>query len=684
MATTTEYSDLTVPESGDYRVDALIETGYGSTAAYLNGDAALSGDYTVTYSFDSAYVDTREQYYMTGVTEMSSSQTAWAEDAIEYLEEITGIDFVEVDSGADADLTIVLGNFTSDYQWALGICYDTSTVQSGRSGTSIDIEITIAFNTDYDLDDFSTGTYNYQALLHELGHAVGLKHSFEGGDTLPAKEDNNHNTVMSYTSTTPYESTYQEYDLLALDYLYGGDGLGGASGYTDDPPNDGGGDDGAGSNGALQLNGGSYTLTDHAVATVTGSSSGDHLTLDNNGWSLLVSAVESITGGSKGDWITLGGKGGTVTLSSVESVTGSTGSDAVTLGTGGTVTVTAVETVTGSKNADQVKLDGTLTVAGVETISGGAGTDFVTLGSSGASSGSRGAKAATTQTVTVVSVDILLGSSGNDVVSLGSAGTVTMAAVETLIGSTGSDFLMLGNRGNTTSLGAVEILLGGTGKDRVSMTAAGTLTMAAVETLTGSNGADSVLLGNRGNTVTIANVESIAGGTGIDSVTVSSGGVRFEGGAGADTISLASGGDKIVFSSGSDGGVGGDTVKSFATNADDVVIANSLATAVDDDGNGVLAAATRAGGTVDLSTDEAVALSTKVTSLTDDGFASFRSALGNVTGSGDCLVLANDGTSTGLYLIEENGDGTVSAGEVTLLAVFKSAKLTTSDLVLSA
>jgi serralysin len=38
-----------------------------------------------------------------------------------------------------------------------------------------------------------------ELMLHELGHALGLKHSFEDGPTLPAAYDNLRYTVMSYT-----------------------------------------------------------------------------------------------------------------------------------------------------------------------------------------------------------------------------------------------------------------------------------------------------------------------------------------------------------------------------------------------------------------------------------------------------------------------------------------------------
>lgn len=46
---------------------------------------------------------------------------------------------------------------------------------------------------------WSAGAYNYEALIHETGHALGLKHPFEGSTVLPTAQDNRLYTLMSYT-----------------------------------------------------------------------------------------------------------------------------------------------------------------------------------------------------------------------------------------------------------------------------------------------------------------------------------------------------------------------------------------------------------------------------------------------------------------------------------------------------
>ncbi len=75
------------------------------------------------------------------------------------------------------------------------------------------------------------GTYAFTTILHELGHALGLKHPFDGSPNLDAAHDNFFYTIMSYdvkenspvssVSADFYPTTPQYYDLLAMETLYG-------------------------------------------------------------------------------------------------------------------------------------------------------------------------------------------------------------------------------------------------------------------------------------------------------------------------------------------------------------------------------------------------------------------------------------------------------------------------------
>ncbi len=68
--------------------------------------------------------------------------------------------------------------------------------------------------------------YDYELLVHELGHALGLKHPFsaEGASTvtLPQSEDNSNWTAMTYDEVqSAFSGSFRSFDLMALVEIYG-------------------------------------------------------------------------------------------------------------------------------------------------------------------------------------------------------------------------------------------------------------------------------------------------------------------------------------------------------------------------------------------------------------------------------------------------------------------------------
>ncbi|MBR1142394.1 M10 family metallopeptidase [Bradyrhizobium sp. AUGA SZCCT0431] len=95
----------------------------------------------------------------------------------------------------------------------------------------------IWFGTAYPYAQARLGNYYFATALHELGHALGLKHSQETGGVanvaVPAAHDSSEFTVMSYRSyvgapltgytaeSYGYAQTYMANDILALQTMYG-------------------------------------------------------------------------------------------------------------------------------------------------------------------------------------------------------------------------------------------------------------------------------------------------------------------------------------------------------------------------------------------------------------------------------------------------------------------------------
>ena len=68
--------------------------------------------------------------------------------------------------------------------------------------------------------------YDYEVLVHEIGHALGLKHPFEASGanvaTLSTYEDNTHNTAMSYDDDpATFNGNLRPLDWMALTKFYG-------------------------------------------------------------------------------------------------------------------------------------------------------------------------------------------------------------------------------------------------------------------------------------------------------------------------------------------------------------------------------------------------------------------------------------------------------------------------------
>ncbi|GGE94848.1 hypothetical protein GCM10011404_29930 [Sphingomonas prati] len=132
---------------------------------------------------------------------LNASQASVARSAFSIWDAASGITFLEVPAGL-GDIKLATFNFD------LGGFYNSSQADAYGGGGIV----------------YVSATYpeaGIQLFLHEIGHNLGFKHSFEGEYVLGPSQDNFASTVMSYTSGGTAGTVLGSIDQRAVSYLYG-------------------------------------------------------------------------------------------------------------------------------------------------------------------------------------------------------------------------------------------------------------------------------------------------------------------------------------------------------------------------------------------------------------------------------------------------------------------------------
>ncbi len=461
------------------------------TTAQINGSLLYSSNYwggsTITFSFPTAgstwfgYAADQEQskaeYAVPNATQqavMRAEFGVWDRLISPTLVETADpgqirIAFTDVDA------------FTGENSWG----YAYSPPVNGGSGSAKSGDIWIDSNRTG--SSFAVGSYDYSATMHEIGHALGLKHPFENSPTLPAEYDNYRYSIMSYTPNTDnqwvtfsagggsiqgsragvYPTTPMLLDVAAIQARYGADPTTAASDtvYTFDQSKpimqtiyDAGGNDTLDLSAhtrasIIDLTPGAFssiakwTVAEQAAffkAQISGASSyidsifnSQSYTWTDNLATAFNTTIENVRGGSANDRVqgndannNLAGGAGDDTLTGANGddyIRGEEGNDSLVGGAG-------FDDINGNRGAD--------------TAFGGEGNDWVVGGQDGDMLFGENGN------------DIVYGNLGNDIVN-GGAGNDWLRGgqgEDTLEGGAGDDWLW-GDRGN-------DLVAGGAGADQ--------------------------------------------------------------------------------------------------------------------------------------------------------------------------------------------------------------------------
>jgi serralysin len=199
-----------VEPSGDHAIDGLLGGTRWSTSSLTYSFGTSSMDYAGDY--------TRREEAYSNFEAFNGVQRAVVRQAYDQISRFANLTFTEV-SGPKGALRFGMTDATPTAH----AYYPSGFGKGGDAWFN---------NSGGRYDAPHAGNYAFHSILHEIGHTLGLDHSHED-HAVPEAQDTMEYTVMSYRAhvgdtgssypneTGGFAQTYMQYDIAALQYMYG-------------------------------------------------------------------------------------------------------------------------------------------------------------------------------------------------------------------------------------------------------------------------------------------------------------------------------------------------------------------------------------------------------------------------------------------------------------------------------